>query len=225
MNHVVNVYSVLLVVRTSTNLLTYLLTGIKTMNENNLVLALQHITSIAVETISIGKSIDCINEKVKAIKGLGFTSIQSGLGKKKPIAGEMYYAAYRAAVAGKFVHLTGKPLTKAIADLRQSINFGLENGGIQTDSNASRAKTTTDSKTTTGAKTKTDSNASRAKTTTDSKTTTGAKTKTETGATGATGAEIKFNGAVIINALMVNWAIKYSPSEIDDLINRIKKFY
>jgi hypothetical protein len=124
------------------------------MNENNLLIALSHVETIAIETVKIGKSVETINSAIIAIKGLGFIAIQTGLGKSKPNSNELPYAAYKTAVTGKFSHLSGKPLTKAIADLRQSINFGLQNGGIVTDSNASRAKTgaKTGAKTTRAAK-------------------------------------------------------------------------
>ena len=108
--------------------------------ENNLVLAMHAIESIAIETVSIGKSIDAINEKISTIKSLGFTSIQSGLGNKAAAAGELPYKAYKEAIAGKFEGKTGRLLTETVRDLRQSINYGLESGKVLTDSKASRAK-------------------------------------------------------------------------------------
>ena len=109
-------------------------------NENNLVLALLAIETIAVETVSIGKSIDVINEKVSVIKSLGFTSIQSGLGSKPAETGELPYKSFKTAVSGKFKGKTGRLLTEAIRDLRASINYGLESDKVLTDSNPSRAK-------------------------------------------------------------------------------------
>ena len=108
--------------------------------ENNLVLALLAIETIAVETVSIGKSIDAINERIAVIKGLGYHSIQSGLGNKPPVAGELPYKAYKEAITGKFEGKTGRLLTEAIRDLRASINHGLESGKTITDSNPSRVK-------------------------------------------------------------------------------------
>ena len=110
--------------------------------ENNLVLAMQAIESIAVETVSIGRSIDAINEKINTIKTLGFTSIQSGLGNKTAIEGELPYKCFKEAIAGKFAPKTGRLLTESIRDLRASINYGLESGKVLTDSKASRAKST-----------------------------------------------------------------------------------
>ena len=109
-------------------------------NENNLVLALLAVESIAIETVSIGKSVDIINEKINTIKSLGFTSVQSGLGNKPAAAGELPYKAYKEAIKGKFEGKTGRLLTESIRDLRASINLGLETGNVLTDSNPSRAK-------------------------------------------------------------------------------------
>ena len=111
-------------------------------NENNLVLALLAIETIAVETVSIGKSIDVINEKISVIKSLGFTSIQSGLGNKPAEAGELPYKSFKTAISGKFKGKTGRLLTEAIRDLRASINYGLESDKVLTDSNPSRVKST-----------------------------------------------------------------------------------
>jgi len=120
--------------------------------ENNLMLALEHIENIATETVSIGKSIYSINESIHVIKSLGFTTIQNGQTKAKPLANELPYAAFKTAITGKFIHLEGRAKTSAISDLRQSINFGLQNDGLEVkDSNASRAKTKAKAKT--GAKT------------------------------------------------------------------------
>lgn len=111
-------------------------------NENNLVLALLAIETIADETVLIGKSIDVINEKISVIKALGFTSIQSGLGNKPAEAGELPYKSFKTAVSGKFKGKTGRLLTEAIRDLRASINYGLESDKVLTDSNPSRVKST-----------------------------------------------------------------------------------
>jgi hypothetical protein len=116
--------------------------------ENNLMLALEHIENIAIETVSIGKSIYSINESIHVIKSLGFTTIQNGQTKAKPLANELPYAAFKTAITGKFIHLEGRAKTSAISDLRQSINFGLQNDGLEVkDSNASRAKTKAKAKT------------------------------------------------------------------------------
>jgi len=109
------------------------------MNENNLVLALNHVESIANETVKIGKSIDAIKVAINAIKLLGFIAIQNG--QTKTLAeNELPYKAFKTAVSSKFLHLEGRAKTIAISDLRQSINYGLENGTALTDSNTSRAK-------------------------------------------------------------------------------------
>ena len=121
--------------------------------ENNLVLAMQAIEEIAVETVKIGKSIDIINEKISTLRTLGFTSIQSGLGNKAAAAGELPYKAYKEAVAGKFAPKTGRLLTESIRDMRASINYGLESGKVLTDSNPSRAKKDDTKEKTTRAKT------------------------------------------------------------------------
>ena len=115
-------------------------------NENSLVLALLAVESIAIETVSIGKSIDVINEKVSVIKSLGFTSIQSGLGNKPALSHELPYKSFKTAVSGKFEGKTGRALTESIRDLRASINYGLESDKALTDSNPSRAKAGVDKK-------------------------------------------------------------------------------
>lgn len=109
-------------------------------NENHLVLAMAAIESIAGETILIVKSIDSINEKIALIKSLGFTSIQSGLGKTDAVPGELPYKSFRAACIDKFAGQTGRLLTGSIRDLRQSINYGLSTDKPITDSNYSRTK-------------------------------------------------------------------------------------
>ena len=96
--------------------------------------------AIADETVLISKSIDAINEKISTVKSLGFTSIQSGLGNKAAIAGELPYKCFKEAIKGKFAPKTGRLLTESIRDLRASINYGLESGKVLTDSKASRAK-------------------------------------------------------------------------------------
>ena len=121
--------------------------------ENNLVLAMVELEVIAIETVKIGRSIDVINSAIGKIKSLGFTSIQSGLGNKTPLAGELPYKCFKEAVAGKFAPKTGRLLTESIRDLRASINYGLESGKILTDSKASRNKSDDKKEKTTGAKT------------------------------------------------------------------------
>ena len=108
--------------------------------ENTLVLAMLAVGAIAVETVSIGKSVDIINEKINTIKSLGFTSIQSGLGNKPALSHELPYKSFKTAVSGKFEGKTGRALTESIRDLRASINYGLESDKVLTDSNPSRAK-------------------------------------------------------------------------------------
>jgi hypothetical protein len=110
--------------------------------ESILVLAMLAVGAIADETVSIGKSIDVINEKINTIKSLGFTSIQSGLGNKPAEAGELPYKSFKTAISGKFKGKTGRLLTEAIRDLRASINYGLESDKVLTDSNPSRVKST-----------------------------------------------------------------------------------
>lgn len=116
--------------------------------ENNLVLAMVELESIAVETISIGKSIERINTAISKIKTLGFTSIQSGLGKAAAVKGELPYVAFKKAVSSKFEGKTGRQLTEAFRDLRLSINHALESGITVVDSNPSRQKAKTEAKTT-----------------------------------------------------------------------------
>ena len=113
-------------------------------NENNLILAMAALAAIATETVSIGKSIDTINERIAVIKGLGYHSIQSGLGSPygpiEVVQGELPDKSLRAAVIDQFAGKTGRLLTESLRDLRQSINYGLETGKILTDSKISRVK-------------------------------------------------------------------------------------
>ena len=164
---------------------------------------------------------------INKLRDAGYKTVQAGLkGTQKELPtlkdGELSHTvcvemASLAFIKNNLVYDTPKKLSESITKFKTSLAFALESGIWE--NNVSRYKADMLALQNVIGKVAIDAaiangTLKEVKAKTKTKTKTGAKT------------EIKpFSSVNIINALMVSWGGKYSVSEVDALINRVKKCY
>jgi len=162
---------------------------------------------------------------INKLCGAGYKTVQAGLkGTQKELPtlkkGELSHTvcvemASLAFIKNNLVYDTPKKLSEAITKFKTSLAFALESGIWEY--NVSRYKSEMLALQNVLGKVAVDAAIANG-TLKEVK----AKTKTKTGAK----TEVKaFSSTAIINALMASWNVKYSISEVDALINRVKKCY